>query len=143
MVRPALCVALGDKFKESVRDPSPEPVIRGLEELVDPFALGDVVRVEPKRDRGRCMRLVGGEAEESCVAGSDPKLSLMIKQEVMKEIVRQALTLVITRRSAIVPAAIQPGRRGQPERSISVFDEDVDVMLLGIIVGHTNLRRSE
>src|SRR2546423_12823138 len=143
MVKPALCVALGDKFKESVRDPSPEPVIRGLEELVDPFALGDVVRVEPKRDRGLCMRLVGGEAEESCVAGSHPKLSLMIKQEVMKKIVRQTFTVVITRRSAIVPAAIQPGGCGQPERTISVFDQVVDVMLLGIIVRHANLHRSE
>ena len=48
MVTSALRVACGEKFKKSVRNPRPQPMIRGLEELINPLALGVIGRVERK-----------------------------------------------------------------------------------------------
>src|SRR5205085_3567788 len=89
-VESALGIAFGGELEESAGGRGPELVLGGLEELVDPLALYEVVRGERKRNRGLRVRLIEGYAEKARVARPHPELPLVINQSISREGHRRA-----------------------------------------------------
>src|SRR5437870_8214874 len=67
----------------------------------------------------------------------------MIKQQVMKDIVRQAIGLGVTRRAPVRPTAIQSAVGCDPDRTITVFDKIGDESPLSVLARHVNINWHE
>src|SRR5215472_691127 len=89
------------------------------------------------------MRLVKRQAEEAGVARRYPQFALMIDQEGMQTNVGQTFSLRIADAGAVWPSAIETVRCRNPERTVTVFDDAVDITLLGIIARHSDINRDK
>src|SRR5437667_4240426 len=67
----------------------------------------------------------------------------MIKQQVMEDIIWQAIALGVTRRAAVRPTAIKPAVGCDPDRTRSVFDKIGDESPLPVLAWHVNINWHE
>src|SRR5262245_39405027 len=115
MKPPPLIVTVREELKQPSGGRDPEFAVRSLKELEHPGGWHSLSSRKSSEDNRRLTRIIGAELEESAIARARPEPAVVVLEQVVKEIVRQAIAFGVTRRAPVRPLSIQAARRRNPQ----------------------------